>query len=400
MRPGLTARRGACYRPSNGAMSTLAVRLSVALLLSAPALAEAQSLLVLRVEHDKLDAGLSRQIDGWVRDEAKKSLPKVVLLPPPALDFPDMQMAAGCADDSPACLASIGRTLGASQVLRVQVFGAPKKAELRVALVQVQASRGAVQSEILEDVGEASEAELRYHVAKALGAKPAPLTGKITLVAEPGALDGAELFLDDKKVPRGALAKVEAGKHRLDVHQRDHEAFIWIGEVKGGRETVVQVELVPKRPAPPVAVAVPPPVERRPDAPSAAAAGAPEGPAAQVFTPGPEEDEGGRVYTWVLAGSAAVAAGAGVVLGLRVLSQEDQVVREGLDCPGADYDAAGCASGRRTALFTNLAWGAAGGLAVGAVLAYFLEDAGDDQAVDLGVAPTSGGAHATFRLRF
>src|SRR5215831_8566127 len=84
--------------------------------------------LVLRIEGGGLADELVQKLDAVARDQVKASLKGAKLLPAPVLDFEAMRVAAGCSDDGPACLSTLGTTLGAHDVVRITISGnVPKK---------------------------------------------------------------------------------------------------------------------------------------------------------------------------------------------------------------------------------------------------------------------------------
>jgi hypothetical protein len=246
---------------------------SAALFASTSAIAQRKGgILVLKLEAETLPSELAATFDEAIRDGVRKSK-KAKLLAAPALDFGGMQMAAGCIDDGAECLASMGRPLNAERVLRVVMTGSAQAATFTFTQVQVKRPklRPQVYEAKLTGLSADSKEELTWHTMTALGAKPPVLGGSIELsaAAGSGSLEGAEYFLDDKKVPKSALESVAPGNHRLEVHQRGYETFIWMGEVKKGRAEKVRVDLKSKGavaydPPPPPSLDATPPVSPPP----------------------------------------------------------------------------------------------------------------------------------------
>ena len=425
---------------------TLAISLVLgALFASASASAQRKvGILVLKLEADALSPELANVLDEAIRNGVKKSK-KVKLLPSPALDFGGMQMAAGCLDDGAECLASMGRPLNADKVMRVVMSGTAQQATFTFTQVLVKRPklRPQVYEAKLTDIAAESKEELTWHTMTALGARPPVLGGSIELsLTGNGTLEGAEYFLDDKKVPKSALESVAPGNHRLEVHQRGYETFIWMGEVKKGRAEQVRVDLKQKGalaydPPPPPPVDATPPVSPPPpdvEPPSIAQVDPPPPPPPITsVTTTPEEGGGKIVYTFVLGGAAVAAAAVGLaftVIGLN--AQAALKDRAGLEnyhaCTGAtlvddngqpvspqptplDKNSADCASFQPytdrldTATIGHRAgYISAGVLAAGAIVVFFLERASGEPAtssdVAFGVAPTDGGGEASMLLRF
>ncbi len=386
----------------------------LALTAATPALAAKPAVLVLELETQGLPDGVGEALDAAMRAEVAEILgSERSLLPKPALDFDGMKLAAGCTDEGVGCLVVIGRTLGAAQVLQAVLAGSTERARASFTLVEVETEEVRRSAAELTSVDAASAAELRVHVAAAFGVRREPPTGAIVLSATVD-LGGAELLLDDKKIPPSLLSRVPPGEHRLELRKSGYETFIWVGAVRPGRPTQVAVNLtlspvatrgMPPIPGAPVDVAPPPdPAPGRAPAPPAS----------------------GRLWTWVLGGAAVVAAGVGTAFGLRVMALESDLTEASARLSAACNDDPTCVqtrSGEQTtvcafeeasrdcdaassaATISTLAWVAAGGLAVGAVTAWFLEAPPDEPPaarveVTAGVAPLPGGGAASVQLRF
>ena len=347
----------------------------------------ARRVMVLPLMTDFLSEGLARQLEEGVREEVGAAMPQYILLPRPALDLTSLKVAAGCADDGPKCLALIGRTTGAQWVVQVSLQGRKDRARLLVQRVPSRrASQGSMYEAQLSDVGAASTRELRWHVATALGVRPAPLRGRIVLMtgSKVGSLQGARILLDDRRIPASGLEQVNPGRHRVEVRQTGFEPFVWSGAVRPGRDTPVRVRFVPRDVLPSAPPKAPPPV-----VPTTVAA---------------TEESSGPVWTWVLGAGAVVAAGTATVFGVQVLGLEADAEDDELDCDGEHKDNSVCEDGRSRALLANITWGVAGALAVGAVVSYFIETSGDDEpdavTTTFGVAPTDDGVAASLQLTF
>jgi hypothetical protein len=421
---------------------TLALSLVLGAVLASTA-ASAQkkggTLLVLKLEAEALPADLATALDEAIREGVKKSK-RAKLLAAPALDFGGMQMAAGCFDDGADCLAQMGRPLNAERVMRVVMTGTAKDATFTFTIVSVRKKgRPQTYEAKLSDLKPDSAEELSWHTETALGGKPAVLGGSIVLMmgSSIGSLEGAEYFLDDNKVPKSQLDAIVPGNHRLEVHQKGFETFIWIGEIKKGRAEQVKVELKPKGslaydPPPPSEGLVTPPVSPPPpevETPEVSAEPPPP-PITAVTTE--KEGEGKIVYTFVIGGAAVIAAAVGVafsVIGLKAQSalKERSNLENYHACTGAtlvddngqpvnpqpaslDKDSTACAAFQpytdrlETATIGHRAgYISAGVLAVGAIAVYFLERSSGESTetgVAFGVAPTDGGAEASMMMRF
>ena len=344
--------------------------------------AQTKRVLLLPLSADFLDPSLVRQLDKELRDEVSQAMPDYLVLPRPALDLTSMKVAAGCATDGPRCLALIGRTAQAVYVLQVTLRGSPRKARLFVRQVDARPNRRSTKYEAeLVDVGPASNRELRWHLATALGAKPPPLMGRISLVpGRANGLRGARILLDDRQVPLAALDQVNPGQHRLEVQRDGYQTFTWMGSIRPGRDTAIQLPTVALRD----------PARRRaidPAAPSVAAV----------------ESSSSPVWGWILGAGAVVAAGTATVFAVQVLDLEKDAEEADLQCDAEDENNSVCEDGRSRALLTNITWGVAGALAVGSLVAFLVETSGDDgetASTRVGVAPTRDGVSAAVQVSF
>ena len=349
--------------------------------------AQPRRILVLPLTSDFLPERLARQIEEQLRDEIASSLPRYQVLPRPALDLQSLKLAAGCGSDSPKCFALIGRTVQATFVVYVSLLGSEKQAVLQVRRVSSRRAKESKYEAELADVGAGSSKELRWHVATALGARPPPLMGRIVLMSasKMGSLDGARILLDDQTVPLSALEQVNPGRHRIEVRKTGFRTFVRMVSVKPGRDTPVRVSFVPREappPSPPVASNPPPIIP----------------PTASVRV----EESSGPVWTWILGAGAVVAAGTATVFGVQVLGLESDAESAELNCESEHRSDDICSDGRSRALMANVTWGVAGALAVGAVIAYFVESGGEseDSSTRVGLSPTPGGVSAAFEVEF
>ncbi len=370
------------------------------------------AILILKLESEGLAPELVTVLDEAVRTGVRRAK-KGRVLPAPALDFSGMQMAAGCLDDSADCLLSMGRPLNATRVIRVVMSGNNEHATFTITVVGMKKGRAQTYEAKLDDLGPESKEELTWHTLAALGIKQPPLEGGIELfmASSIGSLEGAEYFLDDKKVPRSALESLAPGAHRVEVHQKGFETFIWIGEIKKGRTEQVRVEFKPRQST---AVAVGPPDEpppgswrRHDDLPPPAGESPP--PSLRVAT----THEAPIIYTFVVGGAAVVAAGVAVAFLVIGKNAHDALVPH-KDDPNYSQ----CTEDRslpecepfqphldrlHSATIGNFAgFITAGVLAAGAVGVFFLEKNAEVEGHDVafGVAPTDGGAAASMSMRF
>jgi len=392
------------------------------LLAPSAATAAPRGVLVLPLEHQSLPTGTAEALNKAIRDEVKASLPRYKLLPPPALDLMEMQLAAGCVDASPTCLASIGRTLGAARVVRVVTRGTAERLQVKVLVVRTRNPKAFTYDAELTGVDEESVAEFRWHVAKGLGRDPGVLSGGMELytASKVGALAGAELFLDDSKVEPAALANLTPGKHRLEVRQQGFETFIWLGQVRPGRSTRVGVVFEPKRVAssPPPPVAPPPPAPPPEVTPPIKTAPPPvvKAPPPPVLPPPPPpvapKEEPKLVFTWVFAAGTVLAASSGTIFGVRTLQADKEVDDIPLSCyseDDVDWNHPVCKKGRSSMLIQWVSWGATAALGGATIAAFFLEggpeyfskaDGEDEPTVRWGVAPGPDGVSASLQVDF
>lgn len=232
-------------------MRTVAAAVALVLALLSPTGAfagkEKKALLVLRVEGEGLDSDTLAKLDAATRKQTAESTRPSKLLPPPALDFEAMRVAAGCSEENARCLATIGDTLSATHVVRVKITGT----KFSITTVRVKDGKAGTATIDVPTIDAIAIEELRYAIAGLFGDKrPAPPKraeppGGLQLVsANPDvALDDVEIFLDDKKFPVSALRSLPLGPHQLEVHKPGYEPFLWSGAVKPGTQTKVSVEL-------------------------------------------------------------------------------------------------------------------------------------------------------------
>ena len=203
--------------------------------------------------------------------------------------------------------------------------------------VTVTDGRWGYSGELLVRVGQDHQLELTL----------APLTGTLQLQSKP---PGATIKVDGKphgKTPLRAL-HLAPGEHQLELELAGHKSLTQQVELVAGRQTRLQLELAPLARLPrPVLV----PVEPQPDRRS------------------------GRLWTWIVAGSAVAVAGAGLGLGLWAESGWDDY-QEAAGSDRVRYDQLHDeVPGRATA--ANVTFAVAGALAITSVVLFFLEAPGD-----------------------
>lgn len=356
------------------------------------------SVLVLPVEQSGFDAQFVKDLDRVARERVKAAMPEASLMPAPALGVPDLLIAAGCAKASYACFAGIGRTVGATDVIRIQLEGTPKRANLIVTRVRVANKRGSKHEAKLQDFTVDAVEAYGWHVEKGAGGDPAPLTGRIKLLTAGGlgSLEGAELLLDDAKITRPALDTLVPGEHHLIIKQTGFESVHWRGRIEGGRTETVRVEFTPeKKAAPP-----PPP-------PPVASAPPPTEPPITVTGPVDDEPEFGLFYTLIFGTLTAVSGAAIAYFGLKVLDLEKDTEAMRVNCVMAPTTPI-CEDGEQTEAITNVAIGVTAAFGIATIVALVLEwpdgsEPGMDEdgtELSLGVAPTGDGAAAAMMLRF
>ena len=269
----------------------------------------------------------------------------------------------------------------------------------------------------LTDIDETSAVELRALVASVFGIKRPIPDGSVALhtASKVGKLDGSEILLDDQPIERTRLEKIKPGQHRIEVRLEGFETFIWVGRVRPGRVTRVGVQFVPtgKGPTPLLMTATAAlPAQLAPSSPAPAST-VDEVPSAEAELTQPTGSP--RVFTWLLGGTAVVATAVGILHGVQVLDRERALepyeaeasracqanqtcgmsLCETPDRPGL------CEEGEQSELIANVSFALAGGLAAGAIVAFFVEDDEPETvAVTVGLAPTPGGAAASVRVRF
>jgi hypothetical protein len=360
-----------------------------------------KTVLVLRLEGGGLPDDLVQKLDAATRDQTKATWKGVKLLPPPVLEFEAMRVAAGCADDGPACLANLGATLGATDVVRVTITGnVPKKARLTVAHVRVKDQHMRPPHRIeIDDIDQNAIDEFRFHVALALGDKKvAPPLGSIALQVPPeiGGPDGLEIFLDDRKSPPSALKSLPPGDHRVELHKEGFDTFVASAFVRPGRETVVSVSFERQKPAEAVTTEREDthPTESRADpdpktnVPTLVAPVQKET-ATQIEAPvePPREEKPHLRYTWWLGGATIVATVVATTAWLFILHEESVInnicANPDVVSPACTHLAAMkpcesgddpvCARGNTASVVTFIAWPIAGILAVATAVAVYFE---------------------------
>ncbi|MFO0724663.1 MAG: hypothetical protein U1E65_12850 [Myxococcota bacterium] len=346
-----------------------------AILAAFPGSAWAQQVFALRVEAPGFPDALTKALDKAMRDEINSIIaPKGRLLPTPALDFDGLQKSFGCPADVNPCLVVIARTVSAARIVRVLVSGDVATAKVNVTLVEIGGKTELASGEIT-DLMVDTAGDIRPIVAQAFGIHRESPSGGLQLyvASDVGRLEGADLLLDEKKVPAAELTTVKAGKHRLEVRQKGFEPFIWVGAVRPGQETRVGVNLVPIKGADiltqPTAVL---------SKPSPSPSPSPSAPP-QIAEVAPPRAGPNYVLPAVL---GAVAIGAGIfatIEGVRVNNFESSETQKcNLDPSKCVPDACAafpdeCKDARSAATMATVGWVAAGVLAGGAITAYLIE---------------------------
>ncbi len=371
---------------------------------TAQAQGKPQSVLVLPLEHDGLNAQTAAALSAEMRKVARATF-KGRLLPVPALDFADLQIAAGCIDPSAQCLSNIGRTLKAARVVRVLTQGSARRLQFKILVVRTKAGRGRNYEMTLNDVDAQSSGEFGWHLRKAFGGDPAPLTGglKLYMASKLGNLQGAEIRVDDRTVITRALDRLTPGRHRIEIRQTGFETFIWMGDVRPLRVTRVPVRFEIKQV---LAKAPPPSVELAPDTtPPITADPVDMGPSTESPAAPAASDRPRLVMTWVFGATSLVALSAGAIFAAQTQNLESRAVGLGLTCVAPDDGHEVCVDGRARQTQQFIAWGAALGLGAAAVAAFFLEEgpeivSRDSAKVSVGLGPTRGGMAASLQVDF
>ncbi len=189
----------------------------------------------------------------------------------------------------------------------------------------------------------------------------------------------AKIEIDGKDLGvQPASTELTAGQHKIAVRAPGFESAERTFTMSISRAAEMTINLTPgSTPSiPPLSVAMkPPPDAPRKDAPPAATLTPPAAAnASQVLEAAPEVTKGapkrGRVLTWVAAGLAAGAAGGGVGMGLVSSAANTELhfqVHSQTDAQTYHDRAARFATG------ANIAYAAAAGLAITAVVLFFVE---------------------------
>ncbi len=333
-----------------------------------------------------------------IRDAVAETLPGYRLLPPSKLNFSAMQVATGCGEDEKDCLKVIGRTLGATQVVRAGLVIDAGRAKLSLMSVRTKSQK--TTSYLAEMPWGEGTTELTYHVVKGLGGDPGPAAGSLApyLASSVGSLEKAQYYLNGLEVPVAALQKVQPGPHRLEIRVAGFEPFNWSGRVDAFRPVRVAVRLEPTTESTPTIAATDPILKNVPP-PSAAPAATPKEQTAapvQARTEIDEEEESiPYIAAYVLGGGTLVSAGVTALFGAQYQSAVSDAEASGVGCDAAagwDPSAPTCVEGRRKARNLNIGIGVTAGLA-GATLAAFLIEMlmdGDEDAVPVALSVGPG----------
>jgi hypothetical protein len=404
--------------------------------LSVPRLGRAapQATILVLLEGKLFSPLLLSELDSGMRAEVAEALgAELRQLPKPALDFDQIKVAAGCADDGPECIAMIGKTLGAGKVFQGALGGTVEHARIGFIYLDVSTGRSRVLMKELDDLSSDSVPEFRALVSEALGKKRSLPAGSLQLLVtgKIGGLEGAELLLDDHRIEAGEMSSIAPGRHKVEVRQKGFEPFVWNGPVRPGKPTRVPIEFEPTPLAlapSPVALATggspPPKLGADPTPPIETAAASP---AAATVEASPEPAPSRTPWFTLSFGGAALAAGVvGLVEGLEVQSSEHRLhdycadPATSANCAGpndppsarekvCDFQKQECDAGRRAALISSVAWVAAGGFAGATLLSYILESKAPsappaalaaDRGVKFGLVPGPGGLAASVGWAF
>jgi tetratricopeptide (TPR) repeat protein len=197
--------------------------------------------------------------------------------------------------------------------------------------------------------------------------------GRLTIACD---TTGAEITVDGKALGTAPLAKpiwVLPGEHQVLAVRKGTMPVVKRVEVNAGESKEVTVG-----PIDAVATAQPSPPPPRP-MPPAAANSPPALAEVAVGTPVPPNARRGwwlgRKWTWLVAGSAVLVAGAGAIVTYSVRSRFEELRRS---CGIASQDKLGCSDDQIESLQTrrdiaNALWGVAGAAAVATGIVWLLE---------------------------
>lgn len=210
--------------------------------------------------------------------------------------------------------------------------------------------------------------------------------GRLEILGTP---EGAEIVIGGQvkgTLPLAKPVRVRTGEVRFEVRAPGHESLVRTVRVTPGQLTRETVELVPVA-APVATTTAPPPVSTEPQAPPPVVTTTPASPTE------PATSSNGRtlrITGLALGGAGAVAAGVGLVFGLKARSAAES------DANRTMFDRDADSTGHRYETLQWIGYGVGAALLVGGVTTYLIGNAKHGEGgTSVSLLPTDGGAFAT-----
>ena len=198
-------------------------------------------LMALRVEGLELSASDKEALTNAMLKEIEAH-PNYVLVVPPEGDLTDLMIELECFDMDTECLAKVGKSGGADQVLYTQVDTKREGFELRLMLIGVakQSRERALRTKVkkLASLEKALKSRLKKALVKPVAL--APTMGKLVIVADAE----AQVFIDDALAGAGRLELDKPpGTYKVRVTREGFEAASYTVTVQAGVTATQQVVL-------------------------------------------------------------------------------------------------------------------------------------------------------------
>ncbi|MDY0062170.1 MAG: PEGA domain-containing protein [Myxococcota bacterium] len=306
---------------------------------------------VLGLEVVDLPARLAEQATAAVRNQIS-TLPGLILVARDAVGLGEAALTFSCIDEAPACLALVGKELGAQLLVYGRLRSHRQQAHLVLHAVDTATGQELATEESIVDLPLVQEGAARLS-SLLFSSERSPSQGRIGLAVMQA---GAHIYLDDRLVDQAPLATplaVDPGVHRLRVSLEGFETAELTVQVAGGETKELAVNLLPKEellgaPALPAEALAPPPPPR--------AAPAPRG-GVPVST--------ARLLGWGLLGGGVIVAAAGGAFGYATYQVQQDYDAETRQERAQELEA----DGKSYALTANILFGIGGAMALsGAIL--------------------------------
>lgn len=283
--------------------------LAVGLLLAAPVAHANNTVAVLGVEPAGVAAPVAARFSAALKEHVQRTA-GYRLVAGKALE--EIKLVFGCMNESPSCMAKVGKSLNARLLLWGRVAKRKKGGlKLTLRLLDVQKKKVRKKLQQVFSGGEAAAPEAR--VLALAGKLLPPQAATLRLRCE---VEGAQVLLDGRPAGlvdiRGVLVltNVPLGKHQIEVRRKGFRPFSRSVVLKAGQAIDLQAKMVAEVPRPDIT----PPDDST----------TPPDDATTPVTPEPKGDNTGWKITFYSSLAATVGLGVGLVVnGLKVLSLED-----------------------------------------------------------------------------